>query len=114
MLTAASLVALFLVSYLAKLALLGREDRSVWSEGSLALLYVHETCIAAMLLAGLYAAWCAWRFRGGLAAGGRLEDPGSPDRDRVRHRRAGWTALVASLLGCATALGVLLGMYARR
>lgn len=110
MLTAASLVALFLVAYALKVALLGREDRSGWDTGDLSVLYAHEACIAVMLFAGGLAGGCAWRFRRRLAEG---PVRGSRARLRVLHRRAGWAALLASALGCATALAVLLGMYGR-
>lgn len=113
MLGSASLVGLFVGSYVVKLFVLGREDRSVWSATSLAVLYAHELCIAAMLIAGGYAAYRAWRFFPGMGPNPSLETSNSKLRERVQHRRAGWTAVVASALGCALAFGVLFGMYAR-
>ena len=50
MLVSTALVALFLVSYLLKVAWLGKEDRSAWTALDHAILYTHETCIAAMLV----------------------------------------------------------------
>jgi hypothetical protein len=112
MLTAAALVGLFLVSYLGKLAALGREDRSLWTDADLAVLYLHEGCIAVMLIGGGLAGSRAWRFRRTLGAG-PLRDRKSRAGDRVWHRRAGWAAVVACAFAFATAAGVLAGMYAR-
>lgn len=101
MLSAASLVALFLVSYLAKVALLGREQLELWDPRYVWTLRFHETCVAAMVIAGSRALWL------GAKTGFR-------DAARARsHRRAGWTAVVSALLGLASAGYVLLGMYER-
>ncbi len=111
MVTAASLVGLFLVSYLLKVSFLGREELGLWSSGRVAVLYLHETCILIMLLAGATAGYHAFRFRRSLPA-----DPMLPPEDSARgrrrwHRRAGWTAVVASALAFVTAVFVLVGMY---
>lgn len=111
MLAATSLVGLFLVSYLLKVGLLGREDRSAWSALDLGVLYVHELCIAAMLIGGALAGHRAWRFRAGL--GPRPPTAQERSRDHLLHRRSGWVALVGCLLGLVTAFGILAGMYAR-
>ena len=113
MLGAASLVALFVASYLVKVALLGKEDRSLWSDAALNILYVHETCIAVMLLAGVWAGYRAFRFRRSVGATLDADRPRTTPRDRVWHRRAGRVAVGASVLGWITSVGVLLGMYAR-
>ena len=110
MLTAASLVGLFLVSYLFKVRFLGREDLDLWSSSRVAVLYIHETCIAVMLLAGITAGVLAWRFRRSLPAGPLQPPAASARRGRLWHRRAGWTALVASVLAFVTATFVLAGM----
>lgn len=109
MLTAASLVALFLVSYLLKLTLLGKEDLERWDARSRVVLYVHETAIAVMLLSGALAGALAWRFRRTAL----LETGGVASRDRRFHRRAGRVAVAAALLAFATASAMLAGMYAR-
>jgi uncharacterized membrane protein YozB (DUF420 family) len=111
MLTAVSLVGLFLVSYVIKVILLGREDRSSWSQASAWTLYVHEACVAAMLVAAGIALTRARRF-------GPLRDgapPAAEPRERGRrvHRLAGRVAVAASVLALLTAAGVLAGMYAR-
>jgi uncharacterized membrane protein YozB (DUF420 family) len=111
MLAAAAFVALFLVSYLGKVALLGREERGSWSAGWLWVLYVHEACVAVMLLAAGLALTRARRF-------GPLRDtePPAPEaraRDREVHRRAGRVAVAASLAALAAAAVVLAGMYTR-
>jgi uncharacterized membrane protein YozB (DUF420 family) len=111
MLTSASLVGLFLVSYVIKAIVLGREDRSLWSQASLWTLYVHEACVAVMLVAAGIALMRARRF-------GPLRDSAPPapearERGRRVHRRAGRVAVSASVLALLTAAGVLAGMYAR-
>jgi uncharacterized membrane protein YozB (DUF420 family) len=101
MLSAAALVALFLVSYVAKVWLLGREQLELWDVRYVWTLRFHETCVLAMVLAGLRAIW--------LGAKSGFIDPG-----RARsHRRAGRTALVSAGLGVVSASYVLLGMYER-
>jgi uncharacterized membrane protein YozB (DUF420 family) len=112
MLTAAALVGLFLVSYLIKLAVLGREDRSQWTSLDRGVLYVHETFVAAMLLGGGYAAWRAWRFRARLGPAFVLPRDGALPGG-APHRRAGWVSVVGAALAFATAGGVLAGMFAR-
>jgi len=111
MLTAASLVGVFLAAYAVKVLALGREDRSLWTRIDYGVLYVHELCIAAMLVGGAIAGFRAWRFRARL--GPSLELPAEPLPGRLTHRRAGWLALVAALLAFVTAAGVLAGMFAR-
>jgi uncharacterized membrane protein YozB (DUF420 family) len=101
MLSAALLVALFLVSYVAKVWLLGREHVELWEPRYVFTLRFHETCVAAMVLAGSRALW--------LGAKRGFTDP---VRARA-HRRAGWTALVSAGLGVVSAGYVLLGMYER-
>ncbi len=109
--TAVAGILLFLVAYLVKLPLLGREDRSLWDAASLTALYVHETCVLAMLLGGAVALFRARRF------GADLERFDARDAavvaGRRQHRIAGRIALCAALLGFATAALVLLGMYQR-
>ncbi len=101
MLIAGSLVALFLVSYVFKVALLGREQLELWDARYVWTLRFHETCIAVMVLAGARALWL------GAKTGFR-------DAARARsHRRAGWTALVSALLGVGSAGYVLVGMFER-
>jgi uncharacterized membrane protein YozB (DUF420 family) len=113
MLAAGGLIGLFLGSYGLKLIFLGREDLGFWSTPALAILRVHETCILVMLVAGATAGYRAWRFRRTLLPGPLLPPPEATRRGRLGHRRAGWTAVVASLCALATAAAVLAGMYAR-
>jgi uncharacterized membrane protein YozB (DUF420 family) len=112
MLTAASLVALFLVSYLVKVAVLGREDRSLWTPLDRGVLYVHETFVVLMLGGGGFAALRAWRFRARLGPALALPRDGALPGAQT-HRRAGWVAVVGAALAFVTAGGVLAGMFAR-
>ena len=113
MLCASTLVALFLLSYVFKRVLLGAEDRSLWAWHDLALLYVHEFCIAVMLVGGVRAYLYTRRFRARL--GDELELPrDARDLEGVSaHRLSGRAAVIAGLLALLTAAGVLAGMYAR-
>lgn len=107
MLAATSLVGLFLLSYVVKLMLLGREQLELWSRMHVSVLRFHELCVAALVLGGGVALTLAlWR---------GMPLAGSERRERThrRHRRAGWTALVGAVLGVISASWVLFGMYAR-
>ncbi|MCP4005412.1 MAG: DUF420 domain-containing protein [bacterium] len=117
MLTGGSLVIAFLVSYLFKALLLGREQLELWTSIHIYTLRFHETCVAAMLLAGGVAYYLATRLE--LAAPA-MDPEKQPDDDsphfarRVRwHRYAGWTSIGSGVLGLTAALVVLYGMYAR-
>jgi uncharacterized membrane protein YozB (DUF420 family) len=110
---AAGWVAVFLLAYLAKRALLGAEDLGTWSAFSRTNLWVHETFVATMLVTGT----------GALILGGRLaktrrvtqqpSDPLAPAATLSRHRLAGRVAIVAALFGFLTACGILAGMLSR-
>ncbi len=113
MLGAVTLVGVFLLSYLVKLAVLGREDRSDWTSFDFAALYIHESFVAAMLLGGALALWRARGFRGQLGEGWRLPEDGQPLEGVERHRLAGRLAAVGALLAFACALAVLAGMFSR-
>jgi putative membrane protein len=113
MLVSTALVALFLVSYLLKVAWLGKEDRSAWTALDHAILYTHEMCIAAMLVAGGIALFRALRFQAQLLPGwsiplGRDALPGGE-----QHRRAGRIAVWSGVLAFVTAIGVWAGMLLR-
>jgi len=111
MLTAVSLVGLFLVSYVVKVLVLGREDRSAWSQAGLWTLYVHEAFVAAMLASAAVAVSRARSF--GPLRDGEPPAPEAPARARLVHRRAGWVAVTASALALLSAAALLVGMYAR-
>ncbi len=113
MLGGAALIVAFLVSYVFKLAFLGREDLSLWSDLHVNNLRFHETCVLAMLLAGGFALTRARAMRGKRE---RSRDPADPPASPavVRwHHRAGFAAVGASVLGLLTAGLILAGMYAR-
>ena len=103
----------FLVSYVAKLALLGRETLEIWESQYVTVLRVHEACVAVMLLAGAVALIQAWK----------LDLPSVPERTPAAestwsrgvelHRRAGFVALWAATLGALGAAYVLSGMWSR-
>ncbi|MEE3329701.1 MAG: DUF420 domain-containing protein [Myxococcota bacterium] len=113
MITATSLVGLFLVSYLLKASLLGKEDLSVWSEFHVWNLRIHESFVLMMLLAGGFAIWRASKMAGMRNVTKNREDPLAPETLVRLHTRAGWTAVVSAALGLATAAVVLAGMLGR-
>jgi uncharacterized membrane protein YozB (DUF420 family) len=113
MFTAISLVVLFLLSYVVKVGMLGREDKSAWTGFDFAILYIHELCVTSMLIGGAVAIYRAARFRAGLGPKLKLPPGTNPLKGLQAHRRAGWVAVVGSVLGFVTAIGVLAGMFAR-
>jgi uncharacterized membrane protein YozB (DUF420 family) len=113
MLAAISLVLLFVVSYLFKLALLGREDLAVWASADLWTLRIHELCVLVMVVAGGVAAWRGRRLSTTRNTTLSPDDPPAPARLADGHRHAGWTAVAAVVLGFLTAGLVLAGMYRR-
>jgi hypothetical protein len=113
MIGAVSLVLLFLVAYVAKVMLLGHEDLAVWSPPQRWVLWIHESCVFTMLIAGAVAGQRALRLRRTRNATRDPGDPPAPARLASWHRRAGWTAVAAAGLGFASAALVLVGMYQR-
>ena len=106
MTSSAAGIGMFLVAYLFKVRVLGREDRSAWSSLDYAVLYVHELFVTVMLGAGAVALFQVWRSRE------RIDLDGAPAALPV-HRRAGRIAAWAGLLAFLTAGGVWAGMLAR-
>ena len=113
MVTAMGLVVAFLIAYPLKVAMLGREDLSVWSDAAVRTLYFHETCVALMLLAGAIALGRGWRLRKTRQATRNPDDPPAPASTVKWHRRSGWVGVVAGVLGFLSAAFVLVGMYSR-
>ena len=113
MITASALVALFLVSYLAKVAVLGKEDRAGWTALDHAVLGIHELCIAAMLVAGAVALYRAWRYSAQLRPSWTIPRAADALPGRVHHRRAGKIASWAGVFAFVTAIGVWAGMLLR-
>lgn len=113
MLVGVALVLLFVLSYVFKLLLLGREDLDAWTSADLWTLRVHELCVLAMVVAGGVATW-----RGRALASTRNttfspQDPPAPVPLARGHRLAGWIAVAAVVLGFLTAALVLAGMFRR-
>jgi hypothetical protein len=113
MLTAAALVGLFLLSYVVKLAVLGREDRASWEPFSIWMLRIHELCVFTMLVAGGIAGTRALRLRRTRNATRDPRDPPAPANLVRWHRGAGKTAVCAAALALGFAGLVLAGMYRR-
>jgi uncharacterized membrane protein YozB (DUF420 family) len=113
MLACLSLVVVFLAAFLVKSAWLGREDLALWSRPALLNLWIHETFVTAMLLAGATAGALAFRLRRTRRVTGSAADAEASPTLLRWHRRAGWTAVVCSSCGLATAVGILAGMIAR-
>ena len=113
MLTAGSLIVLFLVSYLVKVAVLGGEEIDAWSAGHRYNLFIHEAFVATLLIAGTTAFVLARRFQASRRVTGNAEDPPADPASLGRHRLAGRIATAASVLGFLTACGILAGMLSR-
>ncbi len=113
MTTAAWLVAAFLLSYLVKRFWAGSEDLAVWSSAARGNLYVHESFVATMLVAGATALVLGRRIARTRRFTGRAEDPAPTAAQLRTHRRFGWVAVTASALGLLTAYGILAGMFER-
>ena len=113
MTTAAWLVAAFLVSYVVKRFWAGSEDLAVWSVAARINLYVHESFVFTLLIAGATALTLGRRLARTRRVTGRAEDPAPTAVQLRRHRRFGWVAVTASALGLLTAYGILAGMFER-
>lgn len=102
------MVGIFVLAYVVKVIVLGKEGIQLWAPRERTILYVHETMVAIMLLAGGRARWLARRVgKGGAEARFHTRKHGKG------HRLAGRVALVAGALALFTAGLVLLGMLAR-
>lgn len=107
------LVAAFLLSYVLKVLLIGREDMSSWSAVDLWILRLHELFVMGMLVAGSFAWLRSRKLEGTRIVTRDARDP-EPDPALLRgHKRAGWAAVVAAVGGFVLAIGVLAGMYSR-
>jgi len=113
MLTAGAGVAAFLAAYVLKVMFLGSEDLGAWSPAHRLNLWVHESFVVAMLLAGGTAFVLARRFGASRRVTGNPDDPPPAPGALQRHRLAGRLAVAASVLGFATACGIFAGMLAR-
>lgn len=107
------LVVAFLLSYVLKVALIGREDMSSWSSVDLWVLRIHELFVMAMLAAGAVAWIQSRRLAGTRVVSRDAKDPEPDPKTLRRHKRAGWTAVLAAIGGFVFAVGVLVGMYSR-
>lgn len=107
------LVIAFLLSYVAKVALVGREDMAVWSQLDLWVLRFHELFVMAMLAAGCMAWFQARRLEGTRIVTRDARDPDADPKTVRLHHRAGGIAVVSAVLGFVLAIGVLAGMYRR-
>ena len=115
MLTAGSLIVVFLLAYGAKLWLLGREQLYLWDAFYVWTLRFHEACVFLWLAGGVTALFLAWRLRLAEARDGShsaYELPVVLARLRL-HRRAGKTASYACWLALISSAVVLYGMYVR-
>lgn len=107
------LVAAFLGSYVVKRLVLGPENLAVWSQAARINLWVHESFVVSMLIAGGVALTIGRRLARTRRVTGRAEDP-APSADTIRrHRRLGWIAVACSGFGLLTACGILAGMFGR-
>jgi len=113
MLVAASLVLLFVVSYVFKVAVLGRENMAVWAMRDVWMLRFHELCVLAMLVGGVVSLVLGARIKNTRRFTFDMGDPAANAQDMSRHRVAGRIAVVGAVLGVISAAFVWLGMLAR-
>jgi len=106
MLAACGLVVAFLLAYALKRVWLGTEDLSVWSPVARWNLWIHESLVTTMLIAGVVALLAARHLARTRRVTGNLADPPLDRRRAARHRRAGRVAVVCAGLGLLTAVGV--------
>jgi uncharacterized membrane protein YozB (DUF420 family) len=111
--TAAGLVAAFLLSYVLKVMLLGREQMHLWSQTELWTLRFHELCVLAMLLGGGVALFLGRRLERTRLFTVSPADPAADASDVHRHRIAGRIAIGGAVLGVLSAALVWLGMLGR-
>jgi uncharacterized membrane protein YozB (DUF420 family) len=113
MLSCIALVVAFLVSYVLKVAYLGREELDQWSAFYVNTLRFHETCVLAMTIAGGIALHRARAMRGTRNRTRNAADPHAPVATTRLHRRAGRVGIASLVFALASAGVVLFGMYAR-
>lgn len=113
MLLACGLVVAFLVSYVLKVALLGREQLGTWDPRYVRMLHVHESFVMLMLIGGAAALVQARRLDLPRGPHSRPLEPRRLARGLGVHRWSGRVAIVSSLFGLLTAAYVLWGMYER-
>ena len=113
MLSSGGLIGLFLVSYLVKVWTLGSEDLAAWTAAHRYNLWIHESFVVAMLVAGGTAWFLARRFEGSRRVTGNPADPAPDPAALRRHRLAGRIGIAAAVMGFLTACGILAGMISR-
>jgi uncharacterized membrane protein YozB (DUF420 family) len=106
-------VVAFLGAYVVKRLTLGGEDLAAWTSAARANLYVHETFVAAMLIAGGFAFAQGRKLARTRRVTQNANDPLAPRETISRHRRAGRIALGGALFGFLTACGILGAMLVR-
>jgi len=99
------LILFFVASYVVKLLVLGREDKSNWESWHFLVLYVHEFFIACMLISGSYTRYLAAKFKHTIEAAAPLNDLDA--KRRRRHRLTGKICLGATSMAIVTASMIL-------
>lgn len=115
MLTAASLVVFFVVSYAFKLIFLGREDLDLWQSWSVTLLRIHELFVLCMIVGGVCAGYFIRKVRQLEAHSleARSVEESSIQVSRVAHAKAGKFTFLSALGAAITATGVWASMVWR-
>lgn len=106
MVAACNLILFFVASYVVKVLVLGREDKSDWGTYYLVVLYIHESFILLMLITGVAARLKARKMG--------LKQPGGLDKSIGKsHGRMGKLCLLFCGCGILTATIVVFGMLQR-
>lgn len=110
MVGASNMMIFFVLTYVAKVLILGREDKSNWESFYLITLYIHEAFIGLMLVFGTLGRLTARHF------GKDIDSQKLAKIDvklRRQHKLRGKLTLYFAILAIITATVVLYGMYAR-
>jgi len=110
MLASCGLVVVFLLAYALKRVWLGTQDLSVWSPLARWNLWLHESFVTTMLIAGGVALLAARQLARTRRVTGNPADPPLDPQRAARHRIAGRVAVVCAVLGLLTAGGVWLAI----
>ena len=104
MTSAGILIGIFLISYVLKVAIIGKESLASWTHLEVLVLRAHESLVALMLLAGAGAGYLGSRRR--IHGQERTSS-------NLAHKIVGRIAIASGTLGLVTAGMLLVGMYGR-
>lgn len=106
MILVCNMLLFFVVTYVVKVLVLGRELKEGWEMIDFIILYTHEAFIAIMLVTGTWARLLGNKVRA------RLDNPTDADMAmRRRHKKLGQMAFLSAFAALVTATGVMWTLY---